>query len=152
MPRVGPEGGVTIRDLINLVRRPEVLVLLGLAVLPCCSQELSQCVPAGDVRGRDPVFALPEGLVAVPSSEIAISGDPTWYVASPTGGVWLVSVPTGQLDDARESGSLIPLNDTAIGETGNSPDVRADPPVMAGASPTDDEAQQALACAADSAT
>ena len=103
-------------------------------------------------RGTDPVSALPDGLAAVRSSEITVNGDPTWYIASPSGGVWLLSAPTDQLDDAREHGSLNPLNDTAISETGNDEDVRADPPGTAGALPTDPEAQLALACAADSAS
>lgn len=118
-----------------------------LAVCLGCSADdsSSECsaVPASAFSDPDPAFALPDDLFSVPAPEDPSNGDARWYVASPSGGLWVVDNVTG-----RGSALILPLNQQARQESTFGVDAGPNAPVFDDTDAGSDAAQLAIECAA----
>ncbi len=85
-----------------------------------------------------------DGIEAVAAVEAPadIQGRQRWYIASATGGLWVVTT----LDDSA-SGTILPLNNRARSESILGIDARPDAPVFGAATADSGQAIDALACA-----
>lgn len=138
-----PEGHPVFRLRVDLRTTVSLVALtLGVALVVGCGGDgggSSECNGiANDALSQDGIDLA--GATEAPPDPL--TDEPRWYIASPTGGLW---VTTASPEVASEGGLVIPLNDQARSES----QVGVDAPaslvgdVDAGSA----EARAALACA-----